>query len=114
MRKEDIFVTCNHKNLESLAKELIYNTLAPLQPDVDMIAVNINHASITPLGADGYKCVILLKTKDNTTLRFVSHDCDELLALYQTLDNTVSMIRSGKMVINFVRENGRMQSDSTH
>jgi len=114
MNREDVFVTCVFKNIEFLVKELIYNTLEPLNSDIDMAAVNICHYGIAPLGADGYKCIILLKTKNGTTLRFVSHDRDELLALYNTLDNAVNNIRSGKMINNYDSEKGRMQTHKTH
>jgi len=114
MTKDDVFVNSVQNDIEVLVKDLIYNTLAPFKNEIDLVAANICHSIIAPLGADGYKCVILIKNNNGMTLRFVSHDCDELLALYNTLDNTVDNFRSGKMNLDFDTDCGRMQTDNYH
>jgi len=92
MDKDIVVITGNHEKNEERARQLIGRTLAPLRPEIDIIAVKISQDDVLPLVTYNYHCTILLKIEGGAIIRAEARDCDDILAVYRALAKIVDQI----------------------
>lgn len=98
MKIEDVFITCDHSQVEDGARQLVHSTLAVLEPAIDIVAVKVSRDNTSPMATSGFHCTILLRSKDGAITRAEARDCDEMLAVYKALDEIIRQIQPATMV----------------
>ena len=97
METDVVLVTEVCERIEGHARQLIRRTLAPLESEIEIVAVKIDHDVTHPTAIFDYRCNILLKTKDGATIRAHARDCDDILAVYQALTKLVDRLSMRKL-----------------
>ncbi len=77
------------KTTEARVRQLVNRTLAPLEPVIDIIVVNVGHDNTLPLDTFDFHCTILLKIKGGTIIRAEAREGDDILAVYRALAKIV-------------------------
>ncbi len=90
--KDIVFVAGNHEECKWFAHQLINGTLAPLDAEIDTIAVKIDHELAFPLAVTDFHCTIIVKTKGGASIRAEARDCDDILAVYRALAMIVDQV----------------------
>jgi hypothetical protein len=95
MNNEHFVLPGGLKASERRARQLVSNTLAPVKSRISAVAVRVLHDGLGPEDAFRYRCTILVRLLDGTILRSEGRDCDEMLAIYAALSQTIdSLARS--------------------
>ena len=95
MKKDDITISGGLRQAEDSVRNLVLSTLAPLQSEIDEVAVTISYASDPPIAAGSYHCTMSLILSGRTALRSEACDCDYMLAVYKALAQMIDKTRPG-------------------
>jgi hypothetical protein len=92
VNSEYVFLSGGSKKIERQARSLVSNTLSRLDTGISIVAVKINYDDVALEDAFKYHCTILVKLKNGNIMRSKARDCDEMLAIYKALSQTIDLI----------------------
>jgi hypothetical protein len=79
-------------DIEERARDLVSNTLAPLDSRISVFAVKIHHGGPAPEDALQYRCTLVVRLLNGSIVRSEGRDCDEMLAVYEALSKTMDLL----------------------
>jgi hypothetical protein len=92
MDKNYVILAGGPEKIEEQARELVSNTLAPLDSQISMVAVRVTHDGTAAEPEFEYGCTILIRLLNGAIVRSTGRDCDEMLAIYEALSKTIDVL----------------------
>jgi hypothetical protein len=95
MNREHVFLCRGLKEIEGKARDLVINTLAPVDSQISVVAVRVLNDETAPEDVFKYRCTILIRLIGGDIVRSEGRDCDEMLAIYEALSRAIdSLVQS--------------------